>query len=369
MISLMRKTYKYRIYPSKKQLIKLKSTLDSCRFVYNKTLELRKITYEAERKTLTNYDTNAFLTQWKSEFPFLKNTHSQLLQNAQQRVDLAFKAFFRRLKTAEKPGFPRFKSWKRYDSFTFPQSGFKLCEDGLYLSKIGIVNIKLHRELQGKVKTLTIRRTSTNKWYACFSVELPDIDNHPISTVVGIDLGARKVATLSDNTEVSNPRFLQVELKALAKAQRLEKPKKVIARIHERIANKRRDFQHKLSRSWVNKYDGVIFEDLRVKTMHKWRDLNRSIADVGWSRLITLTANKAEEAGGCVVLVNPAYTSQICSRCGCLVSKTLNETTHKCPHCFLSIDRDLNASLNILALGLQSIGIKPVEAPTFQVEE
>ena len=161
----MNKTYQYRLYPTEHQRTLLYKTLEACRWVYNETLAVRKNAWEQEKITLTFYDTNKFLKEWKKVKPELKQAHSQTLLNAQMRVDLSFKAFFRRIKAGEKAGYPRFKGYGRYDSFTYPQRGFKLINNKLFLSKIGYIKIIQHRPIEGKIKTLTIRRDSVGNWY------------------------------------------------------------------------------------------------------------------------------------------------------------------------------------------------------------
>jgi putative transposase len=286
----------------------------------------------------------------------LKQVHSQILQNVTERVDLAFKAFFRRVKAGEEPGYPGFKGCGRYDSFTYPQAGsaFKLLsESRLQLSKIGAVKIKLHRPIEGAPKTLTIRRDRVGNWYACFLCEVEPKPLPPIDTVVGIDVGLASFATYSNGEKVAVPRFFRKEEKALAKAQRRlskagkgtperAKRRKVVAHIHRRIANKRRDFAHKLSRQLVNAFGVIAFEDLKIVDMKQdnYRSMNKSIGDAAWRQLVQYTAHKAEEAGRRVVLVNPRNTSRMCSRCGQLVEKDLSVRVHNCHHCGLSLDRD-----------------------------
>ena len=175
----MRKSFKYRIYPTKSQRSRMERTLDLCRWVYNQTLAYWKDAWEIEGRSTSKYETHNLLPGWKVEKPELIEVHSQVLQNVQERVELAFKAFFRRVRSGEKPGYPRFKGKGWYDSFTFPQSGFKLVSGKLRLSKIGDIKIKLHRPIEGKIKRLTIRRTSTGKWFACFSVEIDDPPKPP----------------------------------------------------------------------------------------------------------------------------------------------------------------------------------------------
>jgi len=228
----------------------------------------------------------------------------------------------------------------------------------------------------GKFRTtVTTRRCPTGKWFASFIVEcIPPPVPLRDGPVAGIDIGLESFATLSNGERIENPRFFREEGKDLAKAQRRlsklrerkgspewHKSLKVIRRIHERITNKRTDFIHQTSRRIINRFGIIAFEDLDVKGMVHNHRLAKSIQDASWSMFVRATASKAECAGSKVVLVNPKYTTQICSRCGLLVPKTLSERVHRCG-CGLSIDRDLNASINILRLGLQSLGIQSVEA-------
>jgi len=364
----MRKSFKYRIYPTKSQRSRMERTLDLCRWVYNQTLAYRKNAWEQDNKSVSKFDTYNKLPAWKVEKPELAEVHSQVLQNVQERVDLAFKAFFRRVKLGEKPGYPRFKGRGWYDSFTFPQSGFKLVSGKLRLSKIGDIKIKLHRPIEGKIKRLTIRRTSTGKWFACFSVEIDDPPKPPWKdgSMVGIDVGLESFATLSNGEKIDNPRFFRSEEKALAKAQKRlskcekgtperRKALKVVQRIHERIANRRYDFAHQISNQLVSKYGLIAFEDLSITNMLKNHNLAKSISDAAWRMLVTITSYKAESAGSIVVLVDPRNTSQLCSRCGLKVNKSLSDRVHECPQCGLVMDRDENAAINILRLGLQSL--------------
>lgn len=361
----MHKTFKFRLHPTKAQRISLQDSLDSCRYVYNKTLEIRKNTYEKTGKSLSLYNTSNLIVQWKKDKTELADAFSQCLQNTQLRVDLAFKAFFRRVKAGENPGYPRFKSFDRYDSFTFPQSGFKLTENKLSISKVGYVKINLHRSIVGKIKTCTIRRQN-NKWYACFSVEYEPVPLRKNNKAVGIDVGLETFAYFSTKDKITNPRFFKTEQKALAKSQRklskqkkdsLErrKAKKVVNRIHERISNRRHNFIHQESRKIINKFGTICIEKLNIQPMLKNHYLAKSISDVAWNQFAQQLFFKAEEAGRKIVAVDPAYTSQRCSQCGTIVKKPLSARWHKCPVCNVRLHRDFNASLNILALGLQSL--------------
>nr|WP_321498578.1 transposase [uncultured Methanolobus sp.] len=371
----MRKTYKFRIYPTKPQQKQMEHSLEICRQVYNRTLAERKTAYEDRGETLSKYTLNKLLPEWKKENPEYKDVFSQTLQEVQERVDLAFKHFFRRVRNGEKPGYPRFKGKGWYDSFTYPQMGFKLEDNILYLSKIGNVRVKVHREIEGDIKRIIVRRSACKKWYVSLTTECEDIEipERNMEHVVGIDVGLSSFATLSDGTAIPNPRFFRLEEKELAKAQRKlskvakgsperKKAIRVVQRVHERIANKRYDFIHQLSRQLVDDYSFIAFEDLNIKNMLKNHCLAKSILDAAWNMLISATKYKAESAGSLVALVNPANTSKMCSRCGLLVEKTLADRTHKCNSCGLVLDRDHNAAINILRLGLQSVGIESVEA-------
>ncbi len=376
----MRKTFKYRLYPTRHQRYLLEQTLELCRWTYNQTLTTRKNAWEQEQKSLTRYDTIKMLPTWKEQKPELSNVYSQVLQEVCTRVDLAFQAFFRRVKAGEKEvGYPRFKGYGRYDSFTYPQTGFVLDHNRLSLSKIGEIQVVLHRPLEGKCKTLTIRRDATSKWYACFSCEVEGKPLPDCEKAVGIDVGLESFATLSNGEKVDNPRFFRKNEKELAKAQRKlskaekdtperAKNRKIVSHVHQQIANRRRDFAHQLSRQLVNAYGLIAFENLNERGMLKNHHLAKSIADAAWNQLIQFATYKAEEAGRVVVLVNPRNTSKMCSRCGVLVEKSLSVRIHKCPVCRLEMDRDENAAINILGLGLQSLELAPRSHPVYGVE-
>ena len=366
------KTYKFRLQPSKSQRSKLTQTLELCRLVYNTTLAIRKNAWEGEKRSVSLYDTNKMLTSWKGEYPELKQVHSQVLQNVQERVNLAFQSFFRRVKEgADKVGYPRFKSYGRYDSFTFKQSGFELLDHRVMVSKIGAIKIIQHRPVEGRIKTLNIQRDAVGNWYACFACEVEPTRLPNNNVAVGIDVGLTTFATLSNGLTVDNPRFFRRAEVELGRVQRrwdkdkTPKRRKVIAHIHQRMANRRKDFAHKLSRQLVNTYGALIFENLTIKNMLQNHNLAKSISDASWRQLIMYCTYKAEWAGRAVVLVDPRGTSQRCSGCGCVVRKDLSVRVHDCPLCGLVLDRDLNASLNIEALGLESLGYA-LEAPAFR---
>jgi putative transposase len=368
----MQKAFKYRISLTKGQQRVLEQQLETCRWVYNETLATRKQAWEQHQESLRLYDTIKMLPIWKAARPDLNRVHSQVLQNIHVRVDLAFKAFFRRVKAGEDPGYPRFKQFGRYDSITYPQygNGVRLEGSRLLLSKIGSVKVNLHRPIEGQIKTVTLRRSSIGKWFVSFSVVTDKQQLPPSDSAVGLDVGLESFATLSNGQKIASPRFFRQDEKALAKAQRKlsktekstperVKRRKVVSRVHERIANRRSNIAHQESRKLVNRFGVIAFEDLNITGMLKNHCLAKSIADAAWYQLVQYTMSKAEEAGRRVVLVDPRNTSQGCSRCGQKVQKDLSVRVHSCPICGLIIDRDENAAINILALGLQCLGASP----------
>ena len=378
----MQRTYRFRIYPSDEQEEELGQWLNVCRHLYNDSLAERKEAYERDKITINYYDQANALKAAKETDERLRAVHSQVLQDVLRRLDKSFQNFFRRVKNGEKPGYPRFKSQDRFMSFTFPQSGYKIEEGKLILSKIGAIKLIQHRAIpeEGRIKTCTIKR-DVDQWYVTFVVELPDmvVEKKELKSAVGIDLGLNEIATLSTGEKVENPRWLRRSEKKLAKVQRRlsrkkkgsknrQKQKTVVAKTHRKIRNQRTDFNHKISRELVNHYDLIIFEDLKVKNMLKNPYLAKSISDASWNQLVNFTTYKAEWAGGVVELVNPNGTSQLCSGCGIEVKKSLAARTHHCPYCGLMMDRDENAALNILNRGLKKIGQGLPESITTPVE-
>jgi putative transposase len=354
----MVKSYRYRLFPTKSQVHVLEKQLELCRLAYNDALAYRKDAWEKEHRQVKRFETQNRLPQLKIDHPEFREVHSLTLQNAILRVELAFKAFFRRVKAGENPGYPRFKGKGRYDSLTYPQSGFGLDSGKLHLSKIGDIKIKFHRPIEGKIKTCTMRRMPTGKWFACFSVDMGEVilPSWKDGSVVGIDVGLESFATLSNGEKIANPRFFREEEKELARVQRKlskapkgsperKKAIKVVERVHERIANRRIDFANKVSRQLVDRFGVIVFEDLDIKNMLMNHNLAKSIGDVAWSMLVKSTESKAAYAGSKVILVDPRQTSQMCSRCGLIVKKDLSERIHSCSECGLSMVRDLNAAI------------------------
>ncbi len=367
---LIRKSFQFRLYPTKKQKRLLQDCLDECRWLYNELLSERIVAYDELEMPLSKYDQMMFLPFLKEEKPSLEGVHSQVLQNVVDRLDKAFKAFFRRCKKGEKPGFPRFRGMHRYNSFCYPQSGFSLVENELKLSKIGKIRVKLHRPIEGTIKTCTIRRNASGDWEVSFSCEALAKPLPQKETKTGIDVGLEQFAVLSDGSAVSNPRFFKQGEKRLAKAQRklskLEKGTKrrrktgkAVAKIHDKIRNQRKNFCHKEAKKIVENYQCIYIEDLEVKKMMEGSYFAKNIADASWSQFCQILTYKAEEAGRQLKLVNPAYTTQMCSQCGHIEAKELKDRKHNCRKCGYKASRDLNAAQNILALGLDGLGAIP----------
>jgi putative transposase len=367
----MRKTFNYRLYPNKEQRRLLERQLEECRWLYNHLLAERRDAWEQRQESVRLYDQHSTLPALKAERPSLAGVHSQVVQNVAVRIDLAFKAFFRRCAAGETPGYPRFRGRDRYDSLTFPQVpvGCKLDTEAqrLRIMNVGLVKVVLHRSLEGTPKTATIRRSSTGKWYVSFSCACAEPSLLPeTGQQVGIDVGLKTFATLSTGDAVANPRFFRQEEKALATAHRrlakVEKGaaeraarRKVVARVYERSTWRRSDFTHQQSRRIVETFDVIAVEDLSVNRMVQNHCLAKSIHDAAWSQFADLLAYKAAWAGRRYVAVNPAYTSQDCSHCGHRQPLSLSDRTYICPCCGVVLDRDFNASLNILRVGQHSL--------------
>ncbi len=372
---------KYRLRPTKKQVHVLEDQLEECRTLYNHFLATRQRAWEEGQASLSYHQQAVTLPTLKQRCPELSHVHSQVLQNVAVRVDLAFKAFFRRCQGKETPGFPRFRGAGRYDSLTFPQygNGCQMADGVLKLSKVGAVRVVEHRPLAGTPKTCTIRRSSVRKWFVTIACEFDPQSLPTTGEAVGIDVGLLSFSTLSSGARTACPKFLRTDEKDLKRTQRQlsaatrgtperRKRRAIVRRVHERIANRRTNFAHQESRRLVNRFGVIAVEDLAVHRMVHNHCLAKSIQDAAWSQFATFLAYKAAWAGRQFVAVNPAYTSQDCARCGHRQKKTLAERVHQCACCGLTLDRDHNAALNILRLGLQSLGRVP-RSPSLQAGE
>ena len=357
----MRKAYKFRLYPSRKQAEFLDHELTAARRLYNAALEQRRIAWKRRGLSLGYLDQAGDLKALRASGACTPVNYSAC-QDVLRRLDKAFRAFFRRLKSGGKPGFPRFKSKDRYDSLTFPSygDGCRIRVNGkLYLQGIGEIRVKWHRQVAGKIKTVTVRRRG-GRWYVCFSVEYEPRSLPQVDADVGIDVGLDHFAALSTGELIANPRWYASAQKRLRRAQRKVSRRvkgsngrrnavRELQRIHEHVANQRADFLHKLSRQIVGDYQLIAVEKLSVGGMSKGM-LAKQVHDAGWRSFLQALTVKAAEAGRQVVEVNPAGTSQHCL-CGSEVRKTLAVRVHRCPECGLVAPRDVVSAQLILGLG------------------
>ena len=357
---MLLKTFMYRLYPTQAQVERLDETLETCRRWYNVCLAERKVAWENEQRRVGKFEQLGKVKEYRKENPYAALLHSHVLQVVVQDLDKAYQAFFRRVKAGETPGYPRFKGRNRFDSFGLKEygNGFKVDGRRLRLSGVGRVRVRWHRPIAGKIKTVRIRRQA-GKWYACFACE---VEGQPLPTTgrtVGIDVGLHHLLATSENELVDNPRWYREEQRRLRVLQRRvsrrrlggsNRHKAILALQgqHEHIANRRKDFLDKLANTLITNYDTLVLEDLRINGMVRNPHLSKSILDAGWGYLKRRLIDKAAEAGRQVVLVNPAYTSKTCSSCGEIFPElSLADRRVECT-CGLSLDRDVNAALNIL---------------------
>ena len=352
------KAFRYKIRrPSKAVVQRFEQTLDLCRELYNAGLQERRDAWKLNRVSLSYFDQANKLGAIKAVRDDLKTVHSQVLQDVLKRLDKTFKAFFSRIKQGGKAGFPRFKGKNFFASFCFPQSGFKLIGDKLTLAKIGTMRIRLSREIEGQVKTCTIKR-EVDGWYVIFTAETEKELLAKTGDSIGLDVGLENFATLSNGEQIANPRFLRVSERRLKTAQRAVSRKKkggncrkkavrLLQKQHLKIKRQRTDFLHKTANSIVARFDEIAVENLHIRNMVKNHHLAKSIADASWGNFLQYLEYKAENAGKRVWKVNPNGTSQTCL-CGASVKKSLSVRHHQCSHCGLSLPRDIVSAKVIL---------------------
>jgi putative transposase len=359
------KTFVYRLYPSKAQAKLLEETRETCRRFYNDCLAERKEAFEREGRTVGRNEQLRHVKERKATNPYAAKVHSHILQVVAADLDKAFQAFFRRVKAGETPGYPRFKGRNRFDSFGLKEygNGFKIDGRRLKVSGIGRIVVRWHRPLEGAVKTVRIVKKADG-WYACFSCDVEPNALPETGAAVGIDVGVASLVTTSDGEKTPHPgwyregqRKLRVLQRSVARkrkgGQNRRKAVAALSRYHQRIGNRRKDFLNNLAHELVERYDVIGLEDLRIPSMVRNRHLAKSILDAGWGYLVAHLTHKAAEAGREVVLVNPAYTSKRCSRCGTIFEELPLAVRHVSCSCGMSLDRDQNAALNILKAALE----------------
>jgi len=363
---MRQKAYKYRIYPKPKQEVLLAKHFGCVRFIYNWALELKVKKYQTEQKSLNFFDLNKLITQKKLELVWLKEVNSQSLQMSMKHLDSAFTRFFR-----EKHGFPKFKSRHNKQSFACPQNvKVDWHNSTVKLPKIGEVKTVFSRHFEGKIKTCTVTKTKTNKYYISILVETSE--NNPkkskikLNTAIGIDLGIKDFAITSDGKKIDNPKYLReseqrlkvLQRRASKKIKKSNNRRKAflkVARRHEKIKNRRDDFLHKVSTKLVRENQTICLETLNVAGMIKNHKLAKSIADASWSRFVVFLMYKAEWCG-CNILRIGRFeaSSKTCSCCGSIKKDLkLEDRKWRCEECGILHDRDVNAAINIKKMAIQ----------------
>ena len=363
---MIRKAYKYRIYPNAEQKVFFAKCFGCVRFFYNKSLSDMNDIYKATGKYK-----NITPASYKEDFPFLKEVDSLALSNAQLNRNIAFKDFMKQ-KYKNKKDKPNFKS-KRYDqSYTTNNQGsVKISDNARYISipKCQRIRIKMHRLFEGTIKSITVSRTTDNKYYMSLLVEEETKPIEPTDKMIGLDLGIKDLIVDSNGRKYKNHKYLTKSQNKLAREQRKlskmvkgsnnrNKQRIKIAKLHKKIQNQRNDYLHKLSKKIIDENQVIALEDLKVKDMEHKNKLARNITDASWSRLVTMLIYKANWYGRKVIKVPNNYpSSQLCSICGYQnsITKSLNIRKWVCPECGTVHDRDINAAKNILSKGIETL--------------
>ncbi|MBW9146989.1 IS200/IS605 family element transposase accessory protein TnpB [Clostridium sp. CM027] len=370
----MLKAYKFRLYPNNEQQVYLAKTFGCTRFVYNQILAERKLIYEQYKDNKEELKKQKLPTpaKYKKEFEWLKEVDSLALANAQMNLQRAYANFFR----DNSIGFPKFKSKRNNNkayttnnqiSKSIPNGTVFIKDNKIKIPKLkSMINIKQHREFTGLIKSCTVSQVSSGKYFISILVDAENIQLSKIDTKIGIDLGIKEFAITSDGNLFHNPKHLKKSEKRLAELQKnLSRKQKgsnnriksrlKVAKIHEKIANQRKDFLHKVSTQLINENQVIVIEDLKVSNMIKNHKLAKSIADVSWFEFRRMLEYKAEWYGREIIIAPVRYaSSQLCSKCGNKSSQTkdLSCRTYICPVCGMIMDRDINASKNLLKLAM-----------------
>lgn len=360
----MIRTYKFRLYPTKTQETAMVTLLDRLRYFYNAAMQERREGYKRGVK-VTRWSQSASIAVIRNdpECAEYASVTGHLMQDALKRLEQTFQAFFRRVKTGAKAGYPRFKGRDRYNTFVYQDAGrdrgVKVVAGGarLRLCNIGNVKMKAHQKMEGALKTIGVRRDKCGHWYALITRDVAAKPLPATGESVGIDVGLTTFAALSDGTMVANPRPLATARIRIERTQRKvsrrkrgskrrRKARVLLAKAHAHIASVRKDFHHKTARAIVSKNDSIAIEDLDFTALANGR-FRKYVRDAGWGQFVTILTEKAEEAARILVRVDPRGTSQECSECGTKVVKALRVRIHECPACGLRMDRDMNAARNI----------------------
>ena len=358
----MLKAYKYRAYPTREQSAAMATMVETHRHLYNRALAARKDAWEQERRSVSYGDQSATLKAQRLANPYLGKTNFSSCQATLRRLDRVFRAFFRRLKAGATPGYPRFKGQGRFTTVVFPAhgDGCRLHPDGrAYFQHVGTIKLKQHRPVEGVIKTLAFTR-EPDGWHVIVTCDVGDVAAEPSGKPeVGIDLGLSAFLTTSDGERVPPPTFYRASQRKLRRAQRhlarcrrgskrRQKARERVARLHQHIANQRRDWHHKTALALVRRYGCIAHEALNINGIARSR-LAKATLDAGWAQFLGILTRKAESAGVAVVAVDARNTTQACYACGSLpiVPLPLRDREYHCASCGYRADRDLNAALNV----------------------
>lgn len=366
----MQTTYKFRLYPTSEQEQSLSFVMEVCRWVYNHFLYI----WNSVPKIPSRYDLQAILPELKKDHPDLKKVNSKTLQMVLFTLYSNLSSLVALKKKGKKVGRLRYKKYGQFKSFILNQSGFKVKTtgnrlDNLYVSKVGDIPIRLHQKIEGVIKQVIIKKYRSGEWYAmvCTEKETQSTTQTPQS-FIGLDVGLLHFLTDNIGRQIENPKFYKQALKRIKKEQRRLsskkkgsnnwlKQKKRLNKSYDKLTHQRDDFLHKLSRYYVDAYDLIIAEDLTITGMVRNRNLSQSILDSSWSKLFFMLSYKAESADKVFVKIDPKNTSKECSVCGNIQDIPLSKRTYYCPICDATVDRDVNAAINILKRGIVRQGL------------
>lgn len=367
----MRRVHKYRLYPTRAQADAMISILGLLRHLYNAALQERRDAWQKHRVSITKKSQDHQLKGIREDASEYKAIHSHLLQDVIKRLDLAFQAFFRRVRAGQTPGYPRFKGRDRYRTFTFKdvahRNGAHVLNGGrrVHLAGVGDVKVRLHRPFEGIVKQISVTMTGYGHWYVQYVCD--DVPARPLpltGEATGVDVGIETFAALADNELIPNPRYGKAAERQVAHAQRRQsrrvkrsgrwrKAVRIVAVARAQEARRRDDHHHKVALDLVRRFDTICVEKLNILGLARgW--LAKQVQDAAWGSFLGKLKNKAESAGRELRWVDPRGTSQECSGCGATVSKDLSVRVHRCPACGLVLNRDVNSARVIFARGMGS---------------
>ncbi len=356
-------TFRFRIFPKKSQSNELSRWIEECRLLYNSLLAERKDLWQSKGRTIHLFEQSSKIVSLRKRFPKVEAVYSKALYGVGARVDYVFREFVERVENGEKPGQPRFKNENQYDTIYFPSDSLHFKDKKIKLPKIGYVKVARNYQIFGKIQNVTLKRSKLNEWTIIIKTDYKKVNRLPKTNAsIGIDVGIVNLVALSDGQKLENPQFHKSKEKQLSRAHRkfselkTKKAQRVIEKIHKKIKNKQKDFLFKVCQYVVEHYDTICIEDLNFGSMLQKGWFRKQIMNAGVDQFVKILIYKAGCAGRKLIKVNPAYTSQNCSCCKKRTRTKLSQRTFHCSHCGYKEDRDINASRNILALGLQSLG-------------